>query len=524
MAQNKKIRLGMAHSSSKTRERELLKLAKRLAKDPMIVVPDCSPECDRDPFVKMRRQLQRIKDSVEDEELMKKLSRKGDPLARAVAATILLKFAGKVPMLAVFRAPWGEANFAIRGKTTREKLVGVQNIDHPVWRLFTVIDIVKKKKVFVYSDKKGMICTGRNPEPPRDFVDWNIRQLPYHLTRSGNTNHCKHLRPEEVKEGTVVGNAYLRIHWQAADRILALDESCARNENTPALLSKYMAGPKVTEGFEVSVHYRPVCGMKGDCSSCKEDWSLKSGDIKNYHRAQLSDLDLIKKGRTTFEDLMSAEGKQVFIAGGVCYGTDVDAFITSLKPDAVERTALETVLEAHDTSLITDSATPNKVLSVLWDDHGLDALEAITGDLSIATELMKDFDASKSTISSLLHEAQKMIKIHAVLSSLPDYPPLPGDWEFADGVGRSYRIGGKNEAIEYIQKRKDSSMSLAWAFFLALDSATGKEWMFNEIQKEHGSGVQQQARDLLEAESAEYHDALSALMRAVGSSAEIQPR
>ena len=59
---------------------------------------------------------------------------------------------------------------------------------------------------------------------------------------------------------------------------------------------------------------------------------------------------------------------------------------------------------------------------------------------------------------------------------------------------------------------------------LALDSASGKEWMFNEIQKEHVSGVQVQAREFIEAENTDFHGALSTLMRAVGSSAEISPR
>ncbi len=522
MAQNKKIRLGMGRSSSKTRERELIKLSKRLAKNPLLVLPECSPECEKDPFVKIRKQLERIKDITDDEELLKKLSKKGDPLARAVAGTILLKFAGKVPMLAVFRAPWGEASYAARGKTTREKLVGVQNIDHPMWRLFAVLDIVKKRKIFIYSDKKGMICTGRNPAPPREFVDWDIKQLPYGLTRSGNIHHCKHLQPEYIKAGKMEGKAFVKIHWKSADRIIALDESCAKNENSPALLSKFVAGPKVTEDFDVSVHYRPICGVN-DCSACMDDWSLKPQEIKSYQKAQISDMDLIQKGRKTFEELMNSEGKQVFIAGGICYGADADAFIASLKPDEVERTALESVLKAHGSSLITDSGTPSKVLSILWDEHGEEALEAITGDHTIAKELLRSFDPSNTTVSSLLHDAEKMIKIHAVLSSLPDYNSLPKDWEFADGVGRTYRTGGKSATIEYIQKRKEYSMPLAWAFFLALDSASGKNWMFNEIQREHGSGVQDQARKLFEADSQTYHEALSGLMRALGSSAEITP-
>lgn len=522
MSQNRKIRLGMARSSSKTREQELLKLSKRLEKDPFMVLPVCSPECEKDPFAKVRRHLERVRDAAGDEELLKKLSKKGDPLARAVAATILLHHAGKVPMLAVYRATWGEASYALRGKTPREKLVGVQNVDHPLWRIFAVMDIVKKRKVFLYSDRQHMVCTGRNPHPPKEFVEWNIKQIPFHLGRNGNVYHCKHLRPDDVRNGTVKGRPYLELRWESADCTLTLDEACAREENTLGLLSRYMAGPKVADDFHISVHYRPVCGIP-DCSSCREDWTLPPSDLKAYRRSQMSDVAIIRKGRTVFEDLMRAEGKRVYLAAGVCYGSDLAAFINSMNPDAAERAALEKALEDHNASLIADSATPSKVLSLVWDMHGLAALEAVTGDPDLARELLEDRDPGDASISSILREAERRIRTRAILSSLPNYPPLPGDWEFANGVARSYRTGGKNEAMDFIQKHKDASMSLAWAFFLALDSARGKEWMFNEIQREHGAGVSDHAAALLEAEDARYHEALSGLMRAAGSSADIDP-
>jgi len=522
MAQNKRMRMGMARSSSKTRERELLKLAKRLAKNPMIVLPECSPACEKDPFIKARKHLEYVKEGAEDEDLMKRLAKKGDPLARAVAGTILLKHAGKVPMLAVFRTQWGEASFATRGKTPREKLVGVQNMTHPLWRLFAVLDIIKKRKVYVYSGKNKMVCTGRIPDPPKEFVDWDIKHLPYHFNRSGKIHFCKHLKADDVEKNKVEGRAYLSIHWKSADRFLAIDESCAKNENAPSLLSRYMAGPKITEDFDVRVHYRPTCGID-DCSLCHEEWSLSHQEIKKYHKAQLSDLDLIRKGRKTFEDHMTGEGKRVYLAGGICYGSDEAAFIDSLKPDDVERTALETAFTSYDSSLITDGATPSKVLSIIWEDHGLEALNAITGDEELSEELLRSFDPTKTTISSLLHDAAKMIRVHAILSRLPEYGSMPKDWGFADGVARSYRTGGKVEATEYIEKRKDVSMPLAWAFLLALDASVGKEWMFNEIQMEHGGGVKEKARELLQVESTDYHHALSGLMRAVGSSTEVEP-
>ncbi len=515
--------MGMARSSSKTKEKELIKLAKRLAKNPLVVLPECTPDCDKDPFARVTRSLERIKEAAEDEELLKKLSKKGDPLARAVAGTILLKHAGKVPMLAVFRTPWGEASYAMRGKTTKERLVGVQNMDHPIWRLFSVIDIVKKKRVYVYSGKKKMVCTGRAPHPPKDFVDWDLRHLPYHLNRSGRIHSCKHLKAEEVEKGVAEGKAYLHLHWISADRVIALCEQCAGKENTPALLSRYMAGPRVIEDFEIDVRYRPVCGIE-DCSQCQGEWGLERQDLKEYRKARLTDLELIQRGKKAFENSITGGGTTVYMAGGICYGKDRDAFIDSLRPDEIERAALEAALEAHDGSLITDGVTPGKILSILWEEHGKRALNAVTGDPELSEELIRGYDPSKTSVSSILHEGAKLIKIHAVLSTLPEYSSLPKDWEFADGVARSYRTGGKEEALKVADKHKNVSKALAWAFLRAIDASAGKEWMFNEIERELGNAVKEQARGLLQAESTDYHKALSELMRAVGSSStEVEP-
>ena len=47
--------------------------------------------------------------------------------------------------------------------------------------------------------------------------------------------------------------------------------------------------------------------------------------------------------------------------------------------------------------------------------------------------------------------------------------------------------------------------------------------MFNEIEKEHGGGLKEQAGTLLKADSSDFHKALSGFMKASGSSKDIEP-
>ena len=43
---------------------------------------------------------------------------------------------------------------------------------------------------------------------------------------------------------------------------------------------------------------------------------------------------------------------------------------------------------------------------------------------------------------------------------------------------------GKKEAVEFIDRHRENSKPLAWAFLRAMDASSAKEWMFNEIEKD----------------------------------------
>ena len=139
-----RIRTG-ARTASKVQEKDLIKKAKRLSKEPELILPKCVNH-SRCYFDGIRKQILKIQKFADDERMLKKFSERGDYLARAYAATLLLVLEGKAPYLAPFKTPFGTVPFALRGKTRKEKLVAVQNFDQPKWLLLGVLDIVKKKK------------------------------------------------------------------------------------------------------------------------------------------------------------------------------------------------------------------------------------------------------------------------------------------------------------------------------------------------------------------------------------------
>jgi hypothetical protein len=215
-----RIRTG-ARTASKVQEKDLIRKAKRLKKDPDLILPKCVNH-SRCYFDIIRKQVRRIQTFADNEQMLKKFSGKGDLLARAYAATLLLAIEGKAPYLAPFKSPFGTVPFAFRGKTKKEKLVAVQYFDEPKWAIMGVLDIVRKKKLHVYSTKDGMVCTGRLPEPPKEFVKRTIGELSPNLKVKNKVYTCPHLDSDTIKDSEQKGVPYLEVTWNSADTTIAI--------------------------------------------------------------------------------------------------------------------------------------------------------------------------------------------------------------------------------------------------------------------------------------------------------------
>ena len=197
-----RIRTG-ARAASKVQEKDLVRKAKRVKRHPELILPTCEGTCGSCPFDKIGRKIKKIQQYADDKNQLKKFSAWGDPLARAYAATLTIALEGKAPYLAVFKTPFGNVTYAYRGKTKREKLVGVQYFDDPKWRLLAVLDIVKRKKLYIYSTTEEMICTGKEPAPPKKFIQETVGTLKTHLEKKGKMHVCPHLDPIKVKKSKI---------------------------------------------------------------------------------------------------------------------------------------------------------------------------------------------------------------------------------------------------------------------------------------------------------------------------------
>jgi len=512
-------RLGV-RTATKVQERDLIAKAKALRKHPEYILPKCVEPLGERVFGAIESRIRRIQSLQGDEKRLRKFTKGGPQLCRAYAAALLLAEAGKAPILAAAHFPWGETTYARKDKVKKEELVGVQHYDDPVWRLLAVQRLAMKKKLYVYSVGKGMVCTGRAPEPPKEFVKQALSLLKYQLSGSGRVRTCAHIPGDKEPE-----ESYLRIEWGAADREIRVCRKCAgKKTNSIGLITQRIAGPDPTASFTIEVVPKYTC--KGDCQGCPSqgDARLSKELLNEYVSGQIPDAELVKKHLEAVREKLEESSATVYIQDDVCYGKDALAFIDALSPTKAEALALKTILANESGPVIVEDATPSKVMGLYWDTWGLEALEAVTADEAIAKDLYENSDMGKLTPSQVVAEAAAQAQERGLMDTLPVYASLPPLTGYADSVARVFKARGKSEAIRALERgqgKATKSKSLGFALLLAMDAGKGKEWQYSKTEKEFAEYLTQFCQQLLNAEGAEYHGALSTLIQATGCGEEV---
>ena len=210
-----RVKFRGAKVTPKTMEKGLLERSKALAEDPSILMPRCTKDCKR---CRLRILVGRMKRVSEQRQDPKKLSHNmnwGDPFVRAYAATISLSIDGKVPYLLNTKTPIGEVSYAARGKTEKDKLIGIQHYDHPQLRLMALWRTAERYGLHMYSTEKEVICAPDGPSPPAEYVQQVIAMLPYELDAD---RCCPHKKTDEA----------LRVKWKSVGIELRICSECAK--------------------------------------------------------------------------------------------------------------------------------------------------------------------------------------------------------------------------------------------------------------------------------------------------------
>lgn len=501
-----------ARTASKSMEKKLVENAKKLTKDPYLILPEYNDNYSRKHIGKTKKKLDKVHRFKDDTKKLEKLAKKKS-LDGALAGTMLVAHSEKAPYLAVAQFPTGNIAYAQRGNAEKEKLVAVQHFDDPVLRLLGVKNIALNKGLHIYSWDDGFISTGLEAKPPKDFVHFVINKtgLPY----KNGVATCKHISTESAKKKEFLKKNYLYINWKSADAMIAICEGCAKStENTLFSITKYLLEPKIADDFVIDV----IAQVIKDAKSKPKDETLY---IAEYLSGELTDYQFIKKNAEQREESLKKSGEKILILDGISYGVDAKRFITMLKPNKSEQKGLELILERIEGPVVLTNATPNRVLELYWKKYGLEVINSILHN----KEMAEKFFSLDDTPSNILEMTFKYKETQQILSQLPRYDLLPPLAKFADHIARTYKTFGKRKTLGEIKKRPDDpkGKSIAYAFLLVFGKDADKKWQFSSVEVEYGEFLKEYAEKLLCAKPDKYHDALQNLLSASGFTEEIKP-
>jgi len=501
------------HKASGVREHDLIARAKVLRGSVDPLLPRLGPDCPRDRFDRRREELEEVRAARDDDRRLERLSRWGDPLARAYAGLLKYYLDPKNPSVVTFSLPNGEVSYAPFARTDREAEVAVQQSDHPDRLLIGYLDWARKGLHF-FATRKILFCSGLNADPPPEFRAEKVAELPYRLTENlaQHRFECVHLQSGEPRP-------FLEVGWPGGTTRFRVCRRCVKGDrHLLASLSDGAAGPDPSSDFPVAAELNVRCRGGADCAHASLP-PLSKGSRRDYELGRLADEGLLDAFVAEVARRVERSGRTTLIAGGDCYGSAVGPFLDALSPTPVERRALEAVLTAWEGPFEVDEASASRALEKLWTDHAETIVRTIVPDPEEARRLIDESRASPGRIAELLKRAERSSEERELLGTLPRYSRLAAEAAWVDRVARAFRThqeAGAERTIVQTLPNVGKERGLAFAFLLALGRDGAHAWQFSPTEREFGASLKGHAHELLTAPASRYHDALDRLLQAAG--------
>jgi len=505
-----------ARRASGGREGELVQRAARLRKGVDSLLPRLTDSCPTARFDRLRAALEKVRAERDDAARLERMSRWGDPFARAYAGLLKFYLDPELPGVLVARYPAGDVTFAPLGRAPREAHIAVQLGDDPERLMLGYLEWARKGFHFFATDRE-LFCSGPDPAPPAQFRAALLEDLPYRLepTADRTAYVCAHLKAGEPIP-------FVEVDWAGAGTSFRVCRRCAKGDRQLlAAVTQHVAVPKPERAFPFDLRLNVACRAGDACLHARlppPSRRLRKGYLFGRH----SDAEALDAYRKEIAVRLDADRSPRFVAAGTCYGADRAAFVKALGPTEEERRALEDVLPSVDGHFEIAEATASQALEKLWPKHADHIVAAIVPDPARADQLVREARAAPGRVSELLRRAARDTRERELLEKLPRYDSLVPEAHLADAVARSYRIGGATAAQKILLQslpREGKERGIGYGLLVALGQAAAQDWQFTPTEQEFGRTLVERSRQLLDAPPEGYDAALGGLLAAAGVTA-----
>ncbi len=498
---------------SGVREHDLIARAKALRESVDPLLPRRTRDCPPERFDRLKAELEEVREERDDDRRLERRTRWGDPIARSYAGLLKFYLDPKDLTVATLPLPDGDASYATLARSTREAEIAVQQSDEPARLLLGYVDWARKGFHF-FATRRTLWCTGRDPTPPDEFRSERIADLPYRLMEDPAQHRflCAHLKDGEPRP-------FLGVGWPDGRTVFRVCRRCAKTErHLLSSLSDGAAVPDPTGEFPVTAEWNVRCQGGPECVHAHLP-ELPRGVRHSYELGRLSDAGLLDAYADELKPRIQGTRRPTFVAGGVCHGSALDAFVESLQGTPLERRAVKAALEGMGGYFEVDEAVASRALERLWADHAEEIVRTIVDDPAEARRWIEEARGAPGRVAEILKRAQRRSEERQVLGELPRYRDLAREAAWVDRVAREYRTHGEAAAERAIVQSlpgEGKERGLAFGLLSALGRANAHAWQFSKTEQEFGSALADRARSVLAAPAERYHDALDALLQSAG--------
>ncbi|MDN5357477.1 MAG: hypothetical protein PWR17_646 [Candidatus Methanomethylophilaceae archaeon] len=497
MAGKKRIRMRGVKHASKRLEEELLDRSAELAADPGILRPMCAGNCRKCHFDKTFKDIGVIATHADNPDaLLKDAARGSDDIVRAYAGTISLAAAGTAPLLATARLGEEKISYAVRGTVGADKLIGCQYYNDPKIRLLMYNTMVKKNRLYLYSFGENIVCSDK-PNMPEDYLYDTFWETPYEF-------------PDDALGCGHDALALLEIKIKSLGQSIRICSECAKDISTVQYIISRIAAIDPLGDIEVSVIHK--YRKEGDDGRVK----IEGDVLKKYAGGGITDKGLISSVMRTGMDSLKSGSTATYVVGKKNYGSDLGAFLSSLRGSDEDRDSLRLFLEKFPTPVVIRTERVNEALSAVWESNYKKIIE-----LSTSKDTADSMgDVSKCVPADTLAEARKKFALADVMESLPVFQKPGPITKMCDKLAKSAKAGGAKMVLNFLDRSfaKDSKFrSISASFLAACDRSEKYPFKLSKDETEYMEYLVPFAKALIESDPSKYASSMNTMLTACSS-------
>ena len=501
-----------------------------------------------DPVTKTLSELEKIIKKKDDLRWLSKrmMSKRGDDVAKAFAGSLHAAHDEQFTMVGQFKSgSFGSGSYVRRGDGKPGYLAGIQNYANLTLRMLPWEDHAKRGMHF-FSWEGGFVCTGPDPNPPKDWLADVLKRSRFDLEHSEIDGRqvwtTKGLDANDLINGapSTTGHVAFRFHNGSVIG-LGLDAlQTFSKKDAPFVhhLALSMLPPLLPTILSMDAVWRP--------DGWPEDRDLPDASVEGVDKV----IDAWQ-GLTMNEGIVTSAIKQT-----VMEGIEDGVLIDETWLDGVETEALETALEdcngsteerllaaeilrlaitePHEDSVglrieakgspeqredrclrIMPSAACGDILSAFWATHGWEALEILGLEGEGAKAIWEQQRDAPKPFGKFL---KGLDKAKALAQQKARFPPCE-EAGTASRMIHDYIIAGLTQGMGSVERKATArhasidEAAASWAWLVAVGRSGGQEWHFEANARDRGgvwavpTGVLWSlGKKLLEAEDAKLTD------------------